>query len=65
VAIFFAVGCSRPQIHLVTRDADVWHRRMSRAGLPVTEIVDRPWGMREFTLHDSSGNAIGIGRTAD
>jgi hypothetical protein len=28
----------------------------------VTAIADQPWGMREFTLTDPSGNAVRIGR---
>ena len=45
-------------------DADAWHARMTEDGLPVTPITDQPWGMREFTLTDPSGNSIRIGRAA-
>ena len=36
---------------------------MTTADLPVTPIADQPWGMREFTLIDPSGNHVRIGRT--
>lgn len=45
-------------------DADSWHARMAATGLPVTPISDQPWGMREFTLTDPSGNNVRIGRSA-
>ena len=53
---------NRSGCYLVTNEADDWHLRLREAGLPVTEMVDQPWGMREFTLDDSSGNSIRIGR---
>ena len=31
------------------------------AALPVSEIRDEPWGMREFRLTDPSGNVLRIG----
>jgi uncharacterized glyoxalase superfamily protein PhnB len=58
-------GTNRAACYLVTKDADAWHARMSKAGLPVTEMADQPWGMREFTLNDPSGNNIRIGRRSD
>jgi uncharacterized glyoxalase superfamily protein PhnB len=48
--------------YLVTDDADVWHASMSADGLPVTDIADQPWGMREYALTDPWGNTIRIGR---
>lgn len=53
---------NRAGCYLVVADADGWHARMVEAGLPVTEIADQPWGMREFTLTDPSGNRVRIGR---
>ena len=49
---------------ITTADADQWHTRLGSAGLPVTAIADMPWGMREFTLTDPSGNHLRIGRSA-
>jgi uncharacterized glyoxalase superfamily protein PhnB len=51
--------------YLIVNDADAWHARMTAAGLPVGPIADQPWGMREFTLTDPSGNNIRIGRGSD
>ena len=51
--------------YVVTGDADGWHARLSAAGLPVTPIGNQPWGMREFTLTDPSGNSIRVGRGID
>ncbi len=48
--------------YLVTEDSDIWHLAMSDAGLPITEIADQPWGMREYALTDPWGNTIRIGR---
>lgn len=31
------------------------------ADLPVSELKDEPWGMREFRLTDPSGNVLRIG----
>lgn len=49
---------------IITDDADEWHARLSAVGLPVTAIADMPWGMHEFSLTDSSGNRLRIGRSA-
>ena len=48
--------------YLVAQHAEAWHARLAGAGLPVTPMADRPWGMREFTLTDPSGNRVRIGR---
>jgi uncharacterized glyoxalase superfamily protein PhnB len=53
---------NRAGCYLISNDADSWHTRMSASGLPVTPIAQRPWGMREFTLTDPSGNRVRIGR---
>lgn len=55
-------AANRAGCYLVVDDAEAWHARMTAAGLPVTPLVDEPWGMREFTLTDPSGNHIRIGR---
>lgn len=48
--------------YLNTPDADAWHRAWTAAGLPVGEIADREWGMREFEVCDPSGNLLRVGR---
>jgi catechol 2,3-dioxygenase-like lactoylglutathione lyase family enzyme len=48
-------------------DADQLHREFAGLDLPaqgiprLTRPEDRPWGMREFTLVDPSGNLVRIG----
>jgi uncharacterized glyoxalase superfamily protein PhnB len=49
--------------YIITADVGDWHARLVAAGLHVTPIEDMPWGMREFTLTDPSGNNIRVGRS--
>lgn len=53
---------NRAGCYLVVTDVDDWHRRLSAARLPITGLDDQPWGMREFALTDSNGNAIRFGQ---
>jgi uncharacterized glyoxalase superfamily protein PhnB len=53
-----AAGC-----YLIVPDVDDWHADLRARGLPVTPLEDQPWGMREFTLTDPSGNDVRIGRS--
>jgi uncharacterized glyoxalase superfamily protein PhnB len=48
--------------YLVVDDVNGWHARMTAADVPVTSTADQPWGMREFTLTDPSGNHVRIGQ---
>ena len=52
---------NRSAIYLNVPDVDEWHRRWSSEGLPVTDIHDEPWGMREFRLVDPWRNTIRVG----
>jgi uncharacterized glyoxalase superfamily protein PhnB len=47
--------------YMVIDTVDDLHDRFAAAGLPVTDVVDEPWGMREFTLTDPDGNHLRIG----
>ena len=53
------------------RDADRLYQEFARLDLPsegiprLTEPVDQPWGMREFTLVDPSGNLVRVGHDLD
>jgi hypothetical protein len=53
--------------YLRVADADGFHEVCSVLSLPVSGIPrltaprDEPWGMREFTLVDPSGNLLRIG----
>jgi uncharacterized glyoxalase superfamily protein PhnB len=51
--------------YLIVPDVREWYARLSSAGLPVTSLDDRPWGMREFTLTDPNGNELRIGHALD
>ena len=57
-------ACNGAGCYLIVGDVDDWHARMAERGLPVTPIADQPWGMREFTLTDPSGNHVRIGRSS-
>jgi hypothetical protein len=48
--------------YLHAPDADAWHTAWVAAGLPVGEIADQEWGMREFEVRDPSGNLLRVGR---
>ena len=49
------------------KDADRFYEEWAALGLPsegiprLTAPVDQPWGMREFTLVDPSGNLMRVG----
>ena len=49
--------------YLIVEDLEDWHRRLADLGVPVTSPEDKPWGMREFTLTDPSGNSLRFGRS--
>ena len=56
----FDVEANRAAGYWHVQDADRWHERLS-AGAP-SPLVDQPWGMREFSLHDPSGNLLRVGQ---
>ncbi len=41
--------------------SDNWHERFIRLGYDVSLLRDEPWGLREFTLTDPSGNRLRFG----
>jgi len=53
------------------RDADRFYQELAALNLPsegiprLTAPVDQPWGMREFTLVDPSGNLVRVGHDLD
>jgi catechol 2,3-dioxygenase-like lactoylglutathione lyase family enzyme len=57
-------GRDRGEAYLHVRDVDGVHAAWSAAGLPVTEVRDEPWGMREFNVVDPGGNRIRVGQNA-
>ncbi len=50
--------------YIIVADPDRWSDALSASGLPVSAVEDKPWGMREFTLTDPSGNSLRIGRSS-
>ena len=56
---------NRAGCYIVAPDVDAWHGRLSAASVPVTPIEHKPWGMREFSLTDPSGNRVRIGHSPD
>lgn len=54
----------RGAAYLLVRDVDSVHASWLAAGLPVGDIRDEPWGMREFNVVDPGGNRIRIGTDA-
>ncbi len=46
-------------LYLHVDDADAWHARWRDVG--ASGVADEPWGMREFSLRDPSGNLIRVG----
>jgi catechol 2,3-dioxygenase-like lactoylglutathione lyase family enzyme len=53
--------------YLRVTDVDKWYHDWSALGLPaegiprLTEVSDKPWGMREFALVDPNGNLVRVG----
>lgn len=54
-------GRDRGEAYLHARDADAVHAEWHAAGLPVSELRDQPWGMREFDVVDPGGNRLRVG----
>ena len=48
-------------VYFHVADAGVWHSTLRQQGVAVGDVEDRPWGMREFSLVDPSGNLIRVG----
>ena len=57
------------QMHILVKSADEWHRRFESLGIAeefgiaISDLQDRPWGMRDFTLVDPSGVLWRIGHS--
>lgn len=47
--------------YIHTADVDAWHVGWRDADLPVGDLENQPWGMREFTVFDPSGNRLRVG----
>ncbi len=58
----FERGANRAAGYLHVQDAADWHTAWTEAGIAVGDLVDQPWGMREFTLIDPDGNFLRVGQ---
>ena len=58
----FDRAANRAAGYFHVQDADAWHRAWTEAGVEVSPVVDQPWGMREFSLHDPAGNLLRVGQ---
>ena len=47
--------------YLHVHGIDALREALAAAGMPVSDVRDEPWGMREFTLTDPSGNVVRLG----
>jgi catechol 2,3-dioxygenase-like lactoylglutathione lyase family enzyme len=47
--------------YLRVTSADEWHGTWGRETTALSDLEDKPWGMREFSFTDPSGNLIRVG----
>ena len=53
--------CNNFMMHLLVEDARSWHKHIISSGvsekyeIKVSEVVEQPWGMLDFVVHDPSG----------
>lgn len=57
-------GRDRGEAYLHARDVDTLHDVWRDAGVDVSDVVDQPWGMREFSVVDPGGNRVRVGRNS-
>ena len=48
--------------YVIVPNVDEWHARFTATGATLTAIEVQPWGMREFSVRDPSGNNLRVGR---
>jgi len=54
---------NRAGCYLIVTDVDERRGRLTDLELDITVVEDQPWGMREFTLIDASGNRLRFGQS--
>ena len=59
-----AASGSNAAAYVHVDDVDAWHRAMTTNApdVSVVDVVDQPWGMREFSVTDPDGNVVRIGQ---
>lgn len=55
-------GRDRRAAYLHVRGVDDLHEAWAAAGLPVSEVRDEPWDMREYDIVDPGGNVVRVGQ---
>ena len=55
------VPANRAACYLHRRDVDAIHGSWRAAGMAVTPVGIKAWGMREFSVTDPSGNLVRVG----
>ena len=61
----------RPALHLLVEDVDAWWKQLQDANIAgrydvkISDIVQQPWRMRDFTLEDPSGVKWRIAQNTD
>ncbi|MCR9121430.1 MAG: VOC family protein [Phyllobacteriaceae bacterium] len=57
--------CENSSVYIRGGGIDDLHAEFTGNDVPkLTPLMDRPWGMREFYVHDSHGNLLRFGRNA-
>ena len=48
--------------YMIVPNVEQWNARFRATGMPVSNVESKPWGMREFSVRDPSGNNLRIGQ---
>lgn len=51
-------------VYFHVQDVDAVHGEWRENGIASGEVVDQPWGMREFSVTDPAGNLIRVGQNS-
>lgn len=55
-------GANHSAAYFHVEDAHEWHSNWAAAGVAVSALEVKQWGMREFSMHDPDGNLIRVGQ---
>lgn len=58
-----SVAANHAALYVHVGDADAIHELVVATGIASSDVDDMPWGMREFSLTDPSGNLIRVGHS--
>ena len=48
-------------MHLLVEDLESWHQQVlandlsGKYNIKISDVIEQPWGMLDFTIHDPSG----------